>query len=281
MDAHTRSFDEADEVIVLPGLRSDVVSVGALGVARTVHQPGWRWSDDVRPSVGTAWCETRHVGYCLRGRAGVELEDGSSFEIGAGDVFDIPPRHDGWVVGDEPYETIEWLGARSWLAQHSTLHERVLATLVFTDIVASTAAAHRLGESAWGDLLASYENGMRDVIGTYRGRIVKFTGDGLLAVFDGTSRALRGAVAMRTAADDLGLATRTAVHTGEIELAGDDVHGLVVHETARMLGVASEGEILVSSATRALAEGAGMTFEDRGVYDLRDLTGLRNLFALR
>ncbi len=280
MGTHVRSFKASDERVELPRLISEVISIGSLGVAHNIHQPGWRWSVDVRPSVGTAWCEVRHVGYAICGRLALEFADGRTNEIVAGDVFDIPGSHDGRVVGHEPFESIEWFGARTWLADVATLRERVLATIVMTDIVASTSTAIALGERAWGDKVAAYEHAMGDVVENYGGRVVKFTGDGTLAVFDGTGRALRAAIAMRAAADDLGLLTRSAVHTGEIEASGDDIHGLAVHETARMLEVAPPSDVVVSSTTQLLGQGQGIGFRSLGARELRGLQGARELHVL-
>lgn len=279
-DSFKRSFEDPDEVITMPRLRSELVSVGALGVARSVHAPGWRWSVDLGPRAGTARCETRHVGYALRGRLALELADGTSFEVAPGEIYDIPPGHDAWVLGDEPFEVVEWVGTRSWLHRVSSLQDRVLATMVFTDIVASTATARRVGAPAWADLIAAYDTAMRDTVATYRGRTVKSTGDGVLAVFDGAARALRCASAMRAAASALDLTTRTAVHTGEVDVAQDDVHGVAVHEAARMLDVAAAGEIVVSATTRVLTDDDGVVLVDRGEHHLRGLDGPRTLFVV-
>lgn len=280
MGSHVRSFDDPDERVELPRLISEVVSIGSLGVAHNVHQPGWCWSVDVRPTVGTTWCEVRHVGYALRGRITLEFADGATFDVSAGQVFDIPAIHDGRVVGSEPFESIEWFGARTWLAELATLRERILATIVMTDIVGSTPTAMAVGERAWGDKLSSYEHAMSDLVNKYGGRVVKFTGDGVLAVFDGTARALRAAVAMRVAAGELGLPTRTSIHTGEIEVSGGDVHGLAVHELARMMEIAPDGAILVSATTHLLGHGQGIGFRGLGTHELRGLDGSRELYAV-
>ena len=280
-EKHVRSFSAPDDVIELESVRSEIVSLGGIAVAHTIHQPGWRWSTHVRPVVGTESCQTRHVGYVLKGKFHVVLDDGTEFDMSAGDVVDIRPGHDSWVVGDEPAETIEWMGARSWVPSRGALTERVLATLVFTDIVDSTGTARRMGAHAWGDLITTYEERVRDSLARFRGREVKQTGDGVLATFDGAGRAIRCAVALREAAQDLGLRTRAAVHTGEVELADEDIHGLTVHEAARILAAAGPGEIFVSATTTELARDAGVDFEDRGEHHLRGLEGSRNLYAVR
>lgn len=104
-EARAKSFDKPDETIEFPLLTAQIVEVGDFTVGRVVHQPGWRWSTHVRPSVGGEWCQARHV---LSGRAAVLLQDGTEIQLGPEDVVDIPPGHDGWVVGDEPYRGKAW-----------------------------------------------------------------------------------------------------------------------------------------------------------------------------
>lgn len=265
-------------MINLPRLRSAIVGLGGIAVAHNRHDPGWHWSVDV--GDGADWCQTRHVGYAIQGTLEVRLENGSAFRVEAGEVFDIPPGHDGWVVGDIPYETVEWMGARNWIESAGTLGERILTNLVVTDIVESTVRARELGPRAWGDLISSYELRVRDTLASHRGREVKLTGDGVLAAFDGTARAIRCAIALRAVGDGLALRTRTVVHTGEVEVAERDLHGLAVHEAARMLGLAQAGDILVSATSRALTLDAGFRFVDRGEHELRGLVGSRRVFAL-
>jgi class 3 adenylate cyclase len=280
MGRYVRHFSAPDELIELDTVRSEVITHGGLTVSHDTQRPGWRWSAHVRPLVGTEWCEVRHIGVVLSGRMGVLLEDGTEFEAGPLDLMDIPPGHDAWVIGDEPVETIAWTGARGWLEPLESLSERVLATLVFTDIVDSTGTALRLGDRAWGDLIATHETRTRDALARFRGRVVKMTGDGVLATFDGAARALRCAVVLRDEARDLGLALRIAVHTGEIEVAGDDIRGVAVHEASRMLGLAGAGDVLVSATTAGLATQTGLRLEDRGDQALRGLSGPRRIFAI-
>jgi class 3 adenylate cyclase len=280
MDRYIRSFAAPDEVIELETVRSEIITKGSLTVSHDLQAPGWRWSVHVRPIVGTEWCQVHHIGIILRGRMRYRMEDGTEFDAGPLDLMDIPPGHDAWVVGDEPVETIAWTGAKGWLDPLESLHERILATIVFTDIVDSTAMALRLGDRAWGDLLGTYEARTRDTINRYRGRAVKMTGDGVLAVFDGAARALRCAAALRDTAADLDLAIRVAVHTGEIELAGDDIRGVAIHEASRVLALAGAGEVLVSGTTAELAGDVGVALEDRGEHELRGMSGRRRLFAI-
>jgi class 3 adenylate cyclase len=279
MEPYVRSFANPDELIEIETVRSEVITHGGMTVSHDIQRPGWRWSTHVRPIVGTEWCSTRHIGVVLRGRMGVLLDDGTEFEAGPLDFMDIPAGHDAWTVGDEPVETIAWTGVRGWLAPLESLSERILATVLFTDVVDSTGAAIRLGDRAWSDLIGTFENRSRELLERFRGREIKMTGDGVLAAFDGAARAVRCAIALRDGTADLGLQIRAAVHTGEIELAGSDIHGVAIHEASRMLGIASPGEVLVSAVTTSLAGDAGLRFSDRGEHELRGLSTPRHLYA--
>jgi len=280
MDRYVRRFDEPDELIELETVRSAQISRGGLSVSWDVQQPGWRWSTHVQPLVGTEWCNVRHEGVCLRGRMGVLLSDGTEYEVGPRTYFEIPAGHDAWVVGDEEIETIGWAGVRGWLAPLESLSQRVLATIVFADIVDSTATALRLGARGWGDVMGAFEQRSRDVVQHYRGKVIKMTGDGILATFDGAARALLAANAIRTTAGGLQLELRQAVHTGEVELVEEDIRGVAVHEASRILAAAAPGEILVSAVTAGLAVGVDLRLEDRGEVELRDIPGPRRLFAV-
>ena len=280
MDLFVRTFAEPDELIELESVRSAMINRGGIAVALDIHQPGWRWSTHIRPLVRTEWCEVRHVGVLLRGRLRIRLQDGSESDIGPMSLMDIPAGHDAWVIGEEPAETIGWTGAKEWLKPLDTLSERILATLVFTDLVDSTATATRLGRSAWGGLLAGHEQQARDIVARFRGRTVKTTGDGILATFDGAARAVRCAVAMRDAALGLGLEMRTAVHTGEVDVVDDDIRGIAIHEASRTLALAAAGQVLVSATTAALIGDAGIALEDLGEHELRGIDTPRHIYAI-
>jgi class 3 adenylate cyclase len=279
-DRFTRSLDSPDEVIEGELVRTEHVELGGVTVGRDTHQPGWRWSVHVRPLIGTEWCETRHIGFALGGRLRVLTRDGVEFDIVKGDTYVIPPGHDSWVAGDEEFVSVEWMGARTWLAPLSTMRERVLATLVFTDIVESTATARRIGDRAFADLVAVHDQRLTGTVARFKGEIVKLTGDGMLAMFDGAARAIRCARECDRAVSDLGLSLRAAVHTGEIEVAGDQIQGIAVNEAARILDLAEAHEVLVSATTAELAADSGLSFEDRGSHTLRGVGGERQLVAL-
>jgi class 3 adenylate cyclase len=176
-------------------------------------------------------------------------------------------------------QAINWSGVRTWLPEPEA-GERVVATMLFTDIVGSTERAVQLGDRAWRDLLAAHNREVRGVLDRYRGREITTTGDGFLAVFDGAARAIRATLAIRSATGTLGIEVRAGIHTGEAELAGDDIRGVAVHEAARIAAAAGAGEILVSSTTYQLAGGSEFVFESRGERELKGLTGPRLLYAV-
>jgi class 3 adenylate cyclase len=277
-DVLRKNVEAPDQVVEFPNLRTDIVHLGDLTVGRLVNAPGWRWSKDVRPMVGGEWCQNRHVGFVLSGRLGIDFQDGSTVVFVPGDVFDIPPGHDGYTVGDEPVVQVEWSGLRQW-AGLGGAHSRVLLTLLFTDVVGSTEAASRIGDAAWRDVLSAYFEAIRGEVERFGGREVKTTGDGMLATFDGSARAVQCAAAMRRLGREQHLQLRVGVHVGEVEAVGDDVRGVAVHEAARIMGAAGPDEILVSDLTRTLAGAAGLTFDDRGVHALKGLEGEWRLAA--
>jgi len=249
-------------------------------VGTVTHLPGWRYSTDMAPLVGGGeWCETRHVGVVLSGRILFTLRDGTEMEFGPDDVYDCPAGHDSVVISDEPLVTLEWSGAWAWGGFRTGFHDRVLATLLMTDLVDSTTTAADIGDAAWRELLALHQEKVRGQLELFRGHEVDAAGDGILAIFDGAARALRCAAGIRAAAASDGLRIRAGVHVGEVEVAGEGVKGIAVHEVARIAAFAGANEILVSESTRALAEPAGLAFEDRGEHELKGIPGPRRLFA--
>jgi class 3 adenylate cyclase len=161
-----------------------------------------------------------------------------------------------------------------------TRAEPVLATLLFTDLVGSTARAGQLGDEEWRHLLAEQEALVRHQLEAQRGREIKTTGDGFLATFDSPARAVRCARAIRDGTRRLGLDVRAGIHTGECEIARGDITGIAVHLAARVLNVAAPGEVLVSSTVRDLLLGSGLHFRDRGRHQLKGIEGEWSLFAL-
>ena len=159
--------------------------------------------------------------------------------------------------------------------------DRVLSTVLFTDICVSTERAAAVGDRKWKDLLNRHDVLVERELDRHRGRKVNPTGDGVLATFDGPARAVRCASAIRDAVRELAIAVRCGVHTGEIELRGNDVSGIAVHIGQRVSGLAGEGEVLVSRTVVDLVAGSGLEFDDRGEHQLKGVPGRWQLFAVK
>jgi class 3 adenylate cyclase len=157
--------------------------------------------------------------------------------------------------------------------------DRVLATVMFTDVVGSTERAGQLGDARWRELLGAHQAAVRAELSRFRGREVKMLGDGCLATFDGPARAIRCGQAIVEKAAGLGLEVRIGLHCGEVELMGDDVGGIAVHIASRIGALAHGAEVLVSSTVKDLVAGSGITFADRGVQQLRGIPDSWRLFA--
>jgi class 3 adenylate cyclase len=151
--------------------------------------------------------------------------------------------------------------------------DRVLATLLFTDIVDSTKRVTELGDRRWRDLLARHNSVMNREIRRFRGRAVKTTGDGFLATFDGPARAIHCALAASEEMQRMGIEIRSALHTGEVELIGEDVGGIAVHMAARILAEARAGEVWTSRTVKDLVVGSSLRFSDRGNFSLKGISG--------
>lgn len=158
--------------------------------------------------------------------------------------------------------------------------ERVLATVLFTDVVGSTERARELGDRRWRDLLDRHNEIVRRDLERFRGREVDTAGDGFFATFDGPARAIRCARSIVADVQSVGLEVRAGLHTGECELAGDHVRGIAVHTGARVASLAGAGEVLVSSTVRDLVAGSGIEFDDRGVQSLKGIPGEWRLYAV-
>jgi class 3 adenylate cyclase len=158
--------------------------------------------------------------------------------------------------------------------------DRVLATVLFTDLVDSTRHAARAGDRSWADTLDRHLADSRAAIGDHGGLVIKTTGDGVLALFTGPAQGVRCAQGMIAAAQDQGLDLRSGVHTGEVERSTDDVAGLAVHLAARIMGLADAGEVLVSRTVRDLVIGSELTFVDRGEHELKGIPDRLALYAV-
>jgi class 3 adenylate cyclase len=175
--------------------------------------------------------------------------------------------HIPWVGDTEPLvgEIEEFLTG----IRHRPDDDRVLATVLFTDIVSSTERAGEMGDQRWKDLLDAHDELARRQVERFRGRMVKFTGDGVVATFDGPARAVRCATTLRDGVAGLGVEVRAGLHTGEIELRGADIGGIAVHIAQRICSMAHSREIIASSTVKDLVAGSGLHFADRGVHRLR------------
>ena len=178
------------------------------------------------------------------------------------------------IIADEIEEFIT--GSRRHLEP-----DRVLATIMFTDIVSSTERAAELGDARWRELLANFYSQLRKELAAFRGHEVRTVGDGLLATFDGPARAIKCARSMREKLRPLGLQVRTGLHTGECELIDGDIGGIAVHIAARVAALAKSDEVLVSSTVRDLVAGSGLEFAERGTHNLKGVPGDWRLFVVQ
>jgi class 3 adenylate cyclase len=274
----TKNLSAPDETLALEKGSASTVRVGELVVGRLVLEPGWRWSTHVRPIAGTASCQFHHVGFALSGAMDGRMDDGTGFRVEPGDVFDIPPGHDNWVVGDEPMVALVWGGWRGW--GKPPVGERILTTMLMTDIAGSTDHLSAVGDRAWNQLLDRHRALVREVLERYRGTEIDTAGDGFLTMFDGAARAVQSAVEIRAAVGGIGLGIRAGVHTGEVELVPGGIRGLAVHETARIMALGNADDVLVSSTTRELSAGSGLAYEDRGIQLLKGIPEPRRIYAV-
>jgi pimeloyl-ACP methyl ester carboxylesterase len=187
--------------------------------------------------------------------------------------------HHFWVGETEPVlgDMEEFITGHREAA--SAVLERVLVTVLFTDIVGSTRCAAEMGDRRWRCLLDSHDQLARQIVGRHRGYLVKSTGDGILATFDGPGRAVHCALAFGSAAQQIGLPLRAGLHTGEIEIRGNDIGGFAVHAAARVMAKSASNEVLVSRVVTELVAGSGLKFSERGLHELKGLPGRWDLFA--
>jgi class 3 adenylate cyclase len=275
-----KNLRSPDDVFRADRIFERSVEVGEQVIGRATVQPGWRWSEVMRPIVGTPSCAIRHIGLCIGGRLHVRMDDGREVEFGPDDVFDIPPGHDAWVLGDEPWETVEIAGiygfGRPGLGGHA-----YVTSIVLTDIVDSTATAARVGRLEWDRIVTAHFEQARRALDRHRGIEIKTTGDGMLATFDGAARAVRAAFEMHAGAESLGVRLRVGIHTGEVDAVPGNIRGIAVNIGARVAAAAQPGETLVTGTTREVVSADDLAFEDRGAHELKGIDGARTLFAAR
>ncbi len=274
-----RKFDDTQDIRVTPRGRVEVVELDDRVVAKITWQPGWRWSVDVKPIAGTQYCQSHHFGMTIGGHLRVQMSDGIELEIGPGDIFEIPPGHDAWVIGDEPYVTIDFEALRGF-AKADGRARRQLASVLMTDIVDSTAQAVALGPTRWQEVISGHNKIAERTIAAHEGRMVKTTGDGVIGLFDSAESAVRAALAMSEAIAPLEVGIRAAVQTGEVEMSAGDVRGVVVHMVARMMALGGAGDVVVSTTVRDVLDGTDLAFEDFGRHELKGLPGERQLFRI-
>ena len=274
-----RSLTATDDVREWPLLTVNMLKVGALTIGYGMVQPGWRWSTHMRKETDEPLCQVHHLQLLLSGRFAVEMADGEYAEIEPNEVFDVPPGHDAWVIGDEPAILVDFLGNIEQLGQPAS-RDRVVTTLLMTDIVDSTATASRLGDTTWKQKLGEHNRLVRGRLERYLGKEVNTTGDGFLAMFASTLAAVRCAVSIRDATAGMELPVRIGIHTGEVELLPGDIGGLAVHAAARVMALGGASEVMISSSTRGLLEDGELRFESRGMHDLKGLPAPLEVFAL-
>jgi len=275
-----KSLDLPDETRTIPNGQTDIWNLGDFVVGRITFEPGWRWSKDVKPIAGTDWCEYHHLGLMMEGTLHYVTPEGLEMEVSPGMLFEILPGHDAWVVGDESVVQYDFAGMRTFALPAAGRSERILATLVCTDIVDSTATAERVGPAVWRTMLGALNAESRRQVDKFRGKLAANTGDGLIGMFDGAERAVRSGAAISEAAAHLGVQLRCGVHTGEVELIPDNIRGVAVHIVSRVTGLAAAGEVLVSGTTYELVADSDLRFEDRGSHELKGVTGARQIWAL-
>jgi class 3 adenylate cyclase len=236
---------------------------------------------DMRPALESVRAPTLFVyRHGLRGfRNAAFVRDDAEHMRGA-KIVELPGEDRLFFLGDDTgpmLDAIEEFLTGRLPAYHS---DRVLATVLYTDIVGSTEFMAQVGDRRWKELLATHDALVQAEVERFRGHKVKSTGDGVLATFDGPGRAIRCACSIRDAVRPYGIDVRAGLHSGEIELRGDDVAGMAVHIGARVSALAGAGEVLVSSTVRDLVSGSGIDFENRGEHELKGVPGSWKVYAV-
>jgi class 3 adenylate cyclase len=247
------------------------------GVLRTVAQ---MYEDlDVRPLLSAITAPTLVLYRAEDRLVPTALSRAVARGIPGAREVELPGTDHLWVGGDQDAmidEVEEFVTGRPPAA----VGNRMLVTVLFTDIVRSTDRATELGDRRWGELLGQYERLVQRELARNRGQFVNSTGDGMLATFDGPARAARAALEIRAGARAIGLEIRAGIHTGECEMKAGDLAGIAVHLTARVMAAAEPGEVLTSGTVRDLVVGSGLEFSERGAHELKGVPGEWTLFAV-
>src|SRR3954470_6590230 len=277
----TKNLDAPDEVRQLGRGRGAFVDLGnGLAIGRAVLEPGWRWSIDLKPVVGTPSCQVHHLQLVLAGRLGIRLDTGEEQVFGPNEIVDLPPGHDAWVDGDEPLVVVDMSGNSVDFGLPAPRSRSVL-TMLMTDIVDSTPTAARMGDAAWKQRLGDHNRIVRRQLERFGGREIDTTGDGFLASFVSAEAALRCALSIRDAVAAAGLQVRAGVHTGEVDLVEDgQLRGIAVHETARIMSAAPGGSVYSSGLPRALAGTGRVAFTSTGTHELKGFEEPMELFRV-
>ena len=295
-----------DRTLIAPALRELGVDYVDAEVGRQcLNMPASRWLAD-RPDRLDAGAIISLTGWALGHATGGLMPDGEVFAViehhaqflrpvpadGERLVCQARVTHDVgdlWIttaeVTDDAGNTVATAGftsiSRALPSAPATTSERILATILFSDIVGSTEQAQQLGDADWQRVLATHHAIVRRQIDVFRGREVKTTGDGFVILFDAPARAVQCATAMRRSLRDADIRVRVGLHTGECDVSDGDVSGIAVHAAARIESTASPGEILISQTVRDLTAGSGLVYEDVGDHELKGLTGPWRLFSVR
>jgi class 3 adenylate cyclase len=235
------------------------------------------YGGDVRRVLPAIRVPTLVIGHARSARIPIEHTRYLGEHIAGARYVELPGEENLPWAGDQPTLVSEVQEFLTGVRPHDD-PDRVLATILFTDIVDSTRRATELGDRRWRSVLAAHDEIVRRELDRSRGREIKTTGDGFLAVFDGPARAVRCASAITAAVAALDLEVRCGVHTGEVEISDSDVRGIAVHLAARIAALAGSDEILVSSTVKELVIGSGIEFRDRGVHELKGVPDRWHLY---
>ena len=267
-----KAIGSPDEVRSFPNGRVEIYRARRRGHRPDAVRAGLALGEHVKPIAGTASCQYHHLGVCVSGRLGIRMDDGTTFEVGPGTVFDIPAGHDGWVIGDEPWETYDVAGMRSFGRSVETATEssrRSCSPMSSTRRRPPSGWATPAGGSSISTLNERCQFEVRPA--------ARPPGQDDRRRHPRHVRQLRTGGSLRGGGDQPGararLGLRAGIHTGEVELAPGDVRGLAVHVASRILALAGAGEVYVSGTTLELLAGSSLAFDDRGEHELKGISG--------